>query len=158
MAHDHQVKESSEATKNTSEASKPSKQSSDIVADWLIIFAKVYREVITPELVLAYTATLSDLRRPDVLHAAFIRAVKICKFRPTPAEVFDAYEIEASRAPVSSDEMHGSSRPKYLDEPILSKEEREKAVAEIPRPDFNQPTRINYEAMKESGIGLPYKR
>lgn len=86
--------------------------------------------------------------------------MKLSKFRPTPAEILDAYSIEIDREPQSdaAQSWSGNHRPKYLDEPTLSLEERAAIVAETPRPDFTQPTRINYEAMKEAGIGMPHKK
>lgn len=118
MAHDRQV---AERSSDTNEARKPSKTSSDIVADWLTVYAKVYREEVQEELVLAYLESLKELR-PGLLHQAFLRAMKRSKFRPTPAEVHESYEVVAEI-------QTGGNRPKYLDEPKLSVAEREAAVA-----------------------------
>jgi|SRR5712664_986259 len=121
MGHDRQVESSSDMN----EASKPLKTFSDIVADWLSVYATVYREEVTEELTLAYSEALKDIR-PILLHRAFLHALKRCKFRPTPAEVRESFEIVAQSA--------GGNRPKYLDAPQLSEEEREAAIRDFPLP------------------------
>lgn len=115
MAHDRQV----ESSKDTNEVSKPLKTFSDIVADWLSVYATVYREEVTEELTLAYCEALKDIR-PIFLHRAFLHAMKRLKFRPTPAEVRESFELIATES--------AGNRPKYLDEPPTSAEEREAAV------------------------------
>jgi hypothetical protein len=121
MAHERQV----ESSNDTKEASKPLKTFSGIVADWLNVYAAAYREEVTEELTLAYLEALKDIR-PILLHQAFLHALKRCKFRPTPAEVRESFEIVAQQA--------GGNRPKYLDEPPLSPEEREAAMRDFPLP------------------------
>lgn len=96
MAHDRQVQ--AENSKELSVVSKPSKTLSDIVADWLTLYAQTFREEITEEMALLYREALSDIR-PEILHKAFLRAAKSCKFRPTPNEVREAAEIEAGKVP-----------------------------------------------------------
>ena len=95
MTHDRQLPENNSAM---SAASKPSRTYSVIVADWLIVYGKAYREEISEELVLLYCETLKDLR-PEVLHKAFLEAAKKSKFRPTPAEVREAAGVEIERQP-----------------------------------------------------------
>jgi|SRR6267142_475051 len=94
MAHDKQEVEN---RNEPSEVSKPSKELSDVVADWLMLYGQTYREEITQEMALLYQKALSDIR-PAILHKAFLRAAKNCKFRPTPAEVRLAAEVEFEKA------------------------------------------------------------
>lgn len=117
MAHDRQVESSSD----TSEDSRPSKTFSDIVADWLSVYATVYREEVTEELTLAYSEALRDIR-PMFLHRAFLHAMKRLKFRPTPAEVRESFELIAQESV--------GNRPKYLDEAPTPPEEREAALSD----------------------------
>lgn len=117
MAHDRQLAESSS---EPSAASRQLKEHSAVVADWLTLYAQTYREEITEELALLYQQALRDIK-PEILHKAFLRAAKNCKFRPTPAEVREAAETEMER-----------SKPAYrLDGPRLSPAERE-AVLQDP--------------------------
>src|SRR5262249_11324148 len=91
--------ESAGKTNVESEASRQSKTCSDIVADWLSVYAQVYREIVSEELILAYQMALEDLKRLDVLHRAFLLAMKRSKFRPTPEEIISAYEAECDKLP-----------------------------------------------------------
>ena len=113
MAHDRQLAENSS---EQSEASKQSKTLSDIVADWLTLYAQAYREEITEEMALLYREALKEID-PQILHRAFLRAAKKHRFRPTPAEILDAAEIEKLLAP----------KPKMA-YPEISQEEREAAM------------------------------
>jgi hypothetical protein len=122
MAHDRQL-----STSDMREVSKPSRTSSATVADWLSVFGKVYREELSEELVLAYQLALSDLRDAETLHAAFMASMKKSKFRPTPAEILDSYAI--------TKQNKTGNRPKYLDEPQLTPEERE---AELASPEYQE--------------------
>lgn len=126
MAHDRQIAVSSN---DTNVVRPPSKTFSDIVADWLIVYAKVYREEVTEELTLAYSETLKDLRL-ELLHQAFLRAMKLSKFRPTPAEVRESFDVLA--------EQLMGNRPAYLDEPPMSERERNEALAEPQYQDLRQ--------------------
>lgn len=85
--------------------SKISKESSDIVADWLTIYAEMYRQELSQILILAYHEGLADLRRPDLLHKAFARAMKSSKFIPNVAEIRDAYWIECESEPSKTAEI-----------------------------------------------------
>lgn len=96
MAHDRQVP--AESKTELSVVNKPSKGHSAIVADWLTLYAQTFREEITEEMALLYREALADIR-PEILHKAFLRAAKNCKFRPTPSEVREAAEIEAEKIP-----------------------------------------------------------
>lgn len=117
MAHDRQLAENSS---EPSAVNRQSKEHSAVVADWLTLYAQTYREEITEELALLYQQALKDIR-PDILHKAFLRAAKNCKFRPTPAEVREAADVELDR-----------NKPPYrLDGPNLSAAERE-AVLQDP--------------------------
>lgn len=98
---------------------EPSKGSLEVVADWLMLYAQNYREEITEELILLYQEALKDLP-PQILHKAFLRAAKNLKFRPTPAEIREAAEIEFEKRP----------QPRRLPEPELTPEEREAAMKE----------------------------
>jgi len=95
MAHDQQLPVENESEQSV--VSKPSRTLSDTVADWLTLYAQTYREEITEELALLYQKALSDIR-PEILHKAFLRAARTCKFRPTPAEVRLAAEAEFEKA------------------------------------------------------------
>ena len=84
-----------------------------VTLDWLNVYAQIYRETLTEELILAYQVALEDLNA-ELLHKAFRRAMKLSTFRPTPAEVLNAYQVEIERAP----------KPKQLDAPPMSEGER----------------------------------
>lgn len=109
MATEESVRKNS-ATKTASEQLKTSR---DTVVDWLSVYAQVYRETLTPELVVAYQSSLGEVR-PQILHLAFLRAMKSSTFRPTPAEVLAAVAVELEYAP----------RPKQLELPDLSETDR----------------------------------
>jgi hypothetical protein len=86
-----------ERTNESNERGKRLKSSSVIVADWMTLFAEMFHEAITEGMLLLYSETLKDLE-PDILNKAFLRAAKTCKFRPTPAEVIEAANIEMELA------------------------------------------------------------
>ncbi len=115
MAHDRQVERSS----STSEDSRQLKTSLDVVADWLTVYGKVYREEISEELVLVYCETLRNVE-PEVLHEAFLRALRKNTFRPTPAAVLDAVDV------ILADRNPGTR----IEYPAVSQEEREAAWEE----------------------------
>jgi hypothetical protein len=85
----------------------------------------MWKEEPSAEITLLYRETLKDIP-PDLLHKAWIRAAKTSKFRPTPAEIREAAQIEADLA-------RRGNRPRYLDEPKLTIEERE---AELNDPSY----------------------
>jgi len=116
MAHDSQVKQNSDETR----AKKSAKTSLDVLADWWALSIQVWRDDPSRELALVYRETLQDIP-PLVLHKAFLRVAKTCKFRPNPAEIREAAEIEAELS-------RKANRPAYLDEPPLSQEERNAAM------------------------------
>lgn len=118
MAHDNQVKQSSDETRDR----KSARTSLDVLADWWALSIQVWRDDPSRELALVYRETLKDIG-PHLLHKAFMRVAKTCKFRPTPAEIREAAEIEAELS-------RKSNRPAYLDEPPLSEAEREAAMEE----------------------------
>lgn len=144
MAHDSQIP--AESSNDTSAPSKQSKTSPEVVADWLSVYAMVYREEYQEELILAYLEALKELK-PGLLHQAFLHAMKRSRFRPTPAEVRESFAIIA--------EPQQGNRPKYLDEPKMSREEREKVLAEFPL-KLGAETKINYQSMEALGFGLPH--
>ena len=115
MAHDNQLAKNNN---ESSEHKRTSKGCSAIVADWLTIFAEMYREEITEGTALLYRETLKDVI-PAILHKAFLRVTKTCKYRPTPAEVLEAANIEL--------ELLTPPRTEF---PQISQEEREAALAE----------------------------
>ena len=118
--------------------------SPEVVADWLMLYAQAYREEITEELVLFYQEALKDLP-PRILHRAFLRAGKTCKFRPTPVEIRDAAEIEF--------EKEQQSRPR-LPEPQLTPEEREAAMKETEkfREKLKETLELRHEPKKVASI------
>lgn len=97
-----------------SKASASADSCNQIALDWLNVYMQVYRESLTPELVVAYQTALADLR-PEFLHKAFLRAMRSSTFRPTPAEVRQCYAVEIENAP----------RPKQIELPPMSDAERE---------------------------------
>lgn len=77
---------------------RPSEQSktlSAIVVDWLSVYAQVYRETFSEELIQAYVMSLAegDLR-PEILHRAFLRAMNQSTFRPNPGDIHSAVKLE----------------------------------------------------------------
>jgi hypothetical protein len=110
------ITNSAEKSSVTKTVSVQSKTSSDTVVDWLSVYAQVYRETLTPELIVAYQSSLADVN-PEILHKAFLRAMRSSTFRPTPAEVIQAATVEIENAP----------KPKQLDLPPLNETDR-KAV------------------------------
>lgn len=116
MAHDNQVKRTSEETEDR----KSAKTSLEVLRDWWALSLQVWKDDPTHELALVYRETLADIP-PMLLHKAFLRVARTCKFRPNPAEIREAAEIEAEL------ERKGN-RPAYLDEPVTSQEEREAAM------------------------------
>ena len=90
---ENKPQEQVESNRGLSVASRRSKEHSEVVASWLMIYAQNYREEVTEELALLYHQALSDIK-PEILHKAFLRAARTNKFRPTPAEVRIAAEIE----------------------------------------------------------------
>ena len=89
MAHDNQLERSSES----SERGKRSRMSSDVVVNWMTLFAEMFHDPITEGMALLYSETLKEVK-PEILHKAFLRATKTSKFRPTPAEILEAANIE----------------------------------------------------------------
>lgn len=57
----------------------------DVGVDCLSIYAQVYRDTLTPQLIVAYQSCLAWLN-PRFVHREFSRALKSSPFRPTPAE------------------------------------------------------------------------
>ena len=104
-------------------ASESADSCNQVTLDWLNVYMQVYRESLTPELVVAYQSALSDLQ-PKLLHKAFLRAMRSSTFRPTPAEVRQSYAIEFENAP----------KPKQLELPEMSEADRaavEQSFAEL---------------------------
>ena len=118
MAHDRQVKQ----TNDENEGKKSAKTSLEVLREWWALSIQVWKDDPTHELALVYRETLKDIQ-PWVLHRAFLRVARTCKFRPTPAEIREAADVEAEL-------MRKGNRPKYLDEPPLSQAEREAAMEE----------------------------
>ncbi len=99
---------------------KPSSECSQVIAVWLDRYAAMYREETTDPLAAAYQEGLKGLGEPWLLDAAFRRAMRASRFRPTVQEVIEAYALEAEdRHPFPA-----------LEEPKLSLEERQKVADE----------------------------
>lgn len=114
MAHDNQIKRNNDEN----EDSKYPKTSLDVLADWWALSLQVWRDDPTEELALVFRETLKHLK-PQILHKAFLRVTRTCKFRPSPAEVIEAANIEMELA-------HGPQ----TNFPQISQEERNAALAE----------------------------
>ena len=100
----------SSQTNGTSALSKLSKQSSDIVADWLTLYAKAFpQEELSPELVLLYRS-LAKRYSPQRLHLGFEAAMLDAPsarrgFMPKPGEVAEqAEKIELEEQPSRTDQ------------------------------------------------------
>src|SRR5258708_21928315 len=89
MAHDNQLKR----TNDEKEDNRSARKSLEVVADWWTLSLQIWRDDPTEELALIFRETLKDLK-PEILHKAFVRVTKTCKFRPSPAEVIEAANIE----------------------------------------------------------------
>ncbi len=90
----------------------------DVLADWWSIFGQIYRDDPTAELAVAFREVLAPLK-PEILHQACLIACRECpEFRPKPGQI---YEIAQS---ILAQRQEGN-RPKWLDEPMLTAEERE---------------------------------
>jgi hypothetical protein len=118
VGHDNQVEPMREEKRGRKSVSK----SLDVLADWWALSIQVWKDDPSRELALAFRETLQDIPA-EILHKAFMRVLRTCKFRPTPAEIREAAETEAELG-------KASQRPKYLDEPITSQAEREAAMEE----------------------------
>jgi hypothetical protein len=123
-------KEHNDQARNKSEGktvSEPSVTLTQVIRTHLSVFAQVYREELTEELIYAFEVTLQDLR-PDLLVLAFRKAMKEKTFRPTPAEVRDCYQV------VAQEWQENQPKPPQLEEPPLTPEEREiiaKSLADL---------------------------
>lgn len=98
-----------------------------LLADWWALYGQMYRDDPTDALLQAFKTILGPLlSKPDVLNEALMLAARESpKFRPSPGRVFEIAETLMLRRA----QMPGN-RPKYLDAPKLSAEEREAAIAE----------------------------
>jgi len=114
MAHDRQI----ERTNEENAARKSARTSLDVLADWWALSLQIWKDDPSEELALVYRETLQNLK-PEILHKAFLRVAKTCKYRPTPAEVLEAASIEL--------ELLTPPRTEF---PQISQEEREAALAE----------------------------
>lgn len=123
-------------------ASTPAAQSNQVTLDWLNVYAQVYRETLTPELIIAYQMALASVN-PKILHRAFQRQMKLSTFRPTPAEVLQAAAIEFESAP----------KQKQLEAPPMSDEERQEVASFFDdlRKKLSMPARssVNENARRE---------
>ena len=89
MAHDRQI----ERTNEGNEANRSARKSLDVLADWWALSLQIWKDDPTEELALVFRETFKDVK-PEILHKAFLRVTRSCKFRPTPAEVLEAVNIE----------------------------------------------------------------
>jgi hypothetical protein len=120
MAMDESVKRSN----GEKAALKLVDSSRQVTLDWLNVYAQVYREMLTPELILAYQTSLVQVKA-DILHKAFLRAMRASTFRPTPAEVLQAAAVEIENAPKPKQlELHHELTP-------AEREEIEKAFSDL---------------------------
>lgn len=114
MAHDNQIKRNNDEN----EDNRSVRMSLDVLADWWALSLQIWRDDPTEELALIFRETLKDLK-PDILHKAFLRVTKTCKFRPTPSEVIEAANIEMELA-----------QGPHTNFPEISQEERNAALQE----------------------------
>jgi hypothetical protein len=136
MAHDRQLREPEQD--DSTDSSKQPNISQDVVLNWLRLYAAMpyMREKAElekwnwEEIILFYSDSLAKLKEPLVLHKAFQRCRDRVKFLPQPCEVLEAYN-----AILQGD---SGNRPRYLDEPPLSAEEREAALNDPLYQDIKQ--------------------
>jgi len=85
----------------SSTPSKPLPKCSDIVANWLTVYAETWPTQPMSELtILAYRESLAEVRQPMLLHKAFLRAMRGARgFRPDPGTVLEAYDTECELTP-----------------------------------------------------------
>jgi hypothetical protein len=148
MAHDNQLPE---RTNESNERGRRLKTSSAIVADWMTLFAEMFHEGITEGMLLLYCETLKDVD-PDILNKSFLRAAKTSKFRPTPAEILEAanVELELLQPPKTNyEQISAEEREAALEE---TKEYREKLKTFLRRKDEPKPAPV--EDRKSSWIGM----
>ena len=129
MAHDSQLPQELQEPK--SESLKPTNKQSEslaVLADWWQVYGQIYRDDPTEMLAVAFRETLQDLA-PATLHAACLKAQRESpQFRPTPGRIYELAQYEGAK-------NAKGNRPAYLDEPVLSPEERE---AELSSPEYQQ--------------------
>jgi hypothetical protein len=95
---DGEARQNAEANAKDERSKKRSERRAQIEAvikRCVPIYARMYREEVTVELLEGYRIGLGHLDRPILLDRAFTRAMgKAPRFRPDVAQVLDAYEIE----------------------------------------------------------------
>lgn len=108
-----------------SESAKPQDAFSELLAQWVELYAGNYGKEPTDETYLAYRIGLSDLK-VKFLHDAFAECLRKCSFWPTVAEIRNAYYIAADR---------GAGQSPMLPEarPELTEKERAEINAEMTR-------------------------
>ena len=74
-------------------------QSLGVLADWLNVYAEVYRQELSELAQLAYRETLKKVPA-NLLHAAFMRCLTQSKFLPVPAEILEAVKLEREEHPL----------------------------------------------------------
>ena len=130
MAHDRQLPEElREPSKDSPKPDAKQRMSLDVLGQWWEVYGQIYRDDPTKTLLVSFREILKPLlSRPDVLHEALlIGARESPEFRPKPGRIFEIAETLMVK-------RQQSNRPKYLDEPPLSPEEREAAIREFPLP------------------------
>lgn len=95
-------------TNGSNATSEPSKTVGSVVADWLIVYAQMYRQDLNPPLILAYQEGLSEVRRPELLHLALAKAMRSSQFMPNVKQILDAYDQECEKAPKPKQLAEGS--------------------------------------------------
>lgn len=79
-------------------ATQASKSSADaVVRQWLVIFGEIHRCENSPELTEIWCRALADID-PERLDRAFEKAMKTCKFFPTPADICGLIDQAESNA------------------------------------------------------------
>ena len=132
MAHDRQIEREQDQPEQSSGLQNPEaklRMSLDVLGQWWEVYGQIYRDDPTKTLLVSFREILKPLlSKPDVLHEALlIGARESPEFRPKPGRIFEIAEALMAR-------RQQSTRPKYLDEPPLSPEEREAAMRDFPLP------------------------
>jgi hypothetical protein len=125
MAHDQQLPKELQVELSGALRKPTSKQKESLalLADWWAVYGQIYRDDPTELLAVAFRETLEDLPSA-VLHEACLRAQRESpQFRPTPGRVYELAETLLQKT-------QRGNRPKFLDEPKTSAEEREQALEE----------------------------
>jgi hypothetical protein len=129
MGHDSQVPrelpvELRERSNGLPTLSDKAQQSSDVLANWWAVYGQIYRDDPTDVLLVSFQEILSPLLlKPEILHQALLIAARQSpEFRPKPGRVYEIAETLMER------QQQIGNRPKYLDEPKMSEQERQEVL------------------------------